>query len=63
MGICFIAHERRETAATTYLVPAVVLLMPALFLGEVPTLSMLIGATLCLVGVFITRVCPTPSRS
>lgn len=45
-----------KTAATTYIVPVVVLGMSAAFLGEAPTPVMLAGGALCLIGVFLTRV-------
>lgn len=48
-----------KTVATTYVVPALVLLMSWFFLAEVPTPIMLLGGALCLGGVFITRL---PSR-
>ncbi|MCX4970953.1 DMT family transporter [Streptomyces sp. NBC_00654] len=44
-----------KMAATTYLVPVVVVLMSWLSLGEVPTLPALAGGTLCLAGVAISR--------
>ncbi|MFE4054836.1 DMT family transporter [Streptomyces sp. NPDC059096] len=44
-----------KMAATTYLVPTVVVLMSWLLLGEVPSLPALAGGTLCLVGVAISR--------
>lgn len=45
-----------KTAAVTYVVPAVVLVMSWLLLAEVPTPVMLAGGALCLLGVFITRL-------
>lgn len=45
-----------KTAATTYIVPVIVLFMSWLMLGEVPTPVMLVGGVLCLAGVFITRL-------
>ncbi|TPQ20904.1 DMT family transporter [Streptomyces sporangiiformans] len=44
-----------KMAATTYMVPAVVVLMSWLLLGEVPTLPALAGGALCLAGVAISR--------
>lgn len=48
-----------RTAATSYLVPAIVVLLSWVVLAEVPTPVMLLGGALCLLGVFITRL---PSR-
>lgn len=45
-----------KTAATTYVVPALVLVMSWLFLSEIPTPMMLLGGGLCLIGVFVTRL-------
>ncbi|WP_051298030.1 DMT family transporter [Brevibacterium album] len=45
-----------RTAATTYAVPAVVLVMSWLLLAEIPTPVMFAGGALCLLGVFITRL-------
>lgn len=45
-----------QTAATTYIVPALAIVMSWLVLGEVPTLLMLVGGALCLIGVLITRL-------
>lgn len=47
-----------RTAATTYVVPALAVLMGWLLLGEVPTPLALVGGALCLAGVFITRLRP-----
>lgn len=44
-----------KTAATTYLVPAVVVLLSWLLLGEVPTPWALGGGLLCLAGVAVSR--------
>lgn len=44
-----------RTAATTYIVPALTIVLSWLLLGEVPTWLTIIGGTLCLLGVFITR--------
>jgi drug/metabolite transporter (DMT)-like permease len=41
--------------ATTYAVPALVVLMSWLFLGEVPGLFTLVGGVLCLAGVAVSR--------
>lgn len=49
-----------QTAATTYIVPALAILMSWLILGEVPTLLMLVGGALCLIGVLITRLRTRP---
>ncbi len=43
------------TSATTYVVPALALLMSWAALGETPTATMLAGGTLCLVSVLIVR--------
>lgn len=43
------------TSATTYVVPAIALLMSWAFIGETPTAVMLAGGALCLVGVLIVR--------
>lgn len=43
------------TSATTYVVPALALLMSWAVLGETPTGAMLVGGTLCLVGVLVVR--------
>ncbi|MCH5644552.1 DMT family transporter [Gordonia sp. ABSL49_1] len=51
-----LARTRASTmAATTLVVPAIVVGMSWLFLGELPTTAGLIGGALCLVGVAITR--------
>jgi drug/metabolite transporter (DMT)-like permease len=44
--------------ATTYVVPAIVVAMSWLFLGEIPGLLTLIGGLLCLVGVAVSRRSP-----
>ncbi|SES26015.1 DMT family transporter [Actinokineospora terrae] len=49
--------------ATTYVVPALVLLMSWLFLGEVPTALTLAGGALCLAGVAVARSKPRADRS
>ncbi|WP_309105045.1 DMT family transporter [Microbacterium sp.] len=45
-----------QTSATTYVVPAIAILMSWMILGEVPTLMMFIGGALCLLGVVVTRM-------
>lgn len=45
-----------RTSATTYVVPAIAIIMSWLFFGEAPTPLMLVGGVLCLVGVVITRM-------
>ncbi len=45
-----------QTSATTYVVPAIAIVMSWLILGEVPTLMMFIGGALCLLGVVVTRM-------
>ncbi|MFY9712767.1 MAG: DMT family transporter [Microbacterium sp.] len=45
-----------QTSATTYIVPAIAILMSWMILGEVPTLMMFIGGALCLLGVLVTRM-------
>ncbi|QFG68188.1 DMT family transporter [Ornithinimicrobium pratense] len=45
-----------RTAATTYVVPVVTILLGWMILAEVPTPRMLLGAGLCLLGVLITRM-------
>ncbi len=44
-----------KMGATTYVVPALVVLMSWLFLGEVPSWLTLVGGTLCLLGVAVSR--------
>ncbi|GAB3631770.1 DMT family transporter [Microbacterium shaanxiense] len=51
-----------QTSATTYVVPAIAILMSWMILGEVPTLMMFIGGALCLLGVLVTRMRRRPSR-
>lgn len=51
-----------KTAATTYAVPALTVLMSWMLLGEVPTFLMLIGGALCLVGVMVTRIRRAPHQ-
>ncbi len=45
-----------RTSATTYVVPAVAIVLSWLLLGEAPTPVMLLGGALCLLGVAITRM-------
>ena len=45
-----------KTSATTYVVPALAILMSWMILGEVPTPLMFVGGALCLLGVLITRL-------
>lgn len=45
-----------QTSATTYVVPAIAILMSWAILGEVPTPLMFLGGALCLLGVLITRM-------
>jgi drug/metabolite transporter (DMT)-like permease len=45
-----------QTSATTYVVPAIAILMSWAILGEVPTLLMFVGGALCLLGVLVTRM-------
>lgn len=47
-----------KTAATTYVVPVVTIMLSWLLLTETPTPVMLAGGALCLLGVFITRLRP-----
>ncbi|MGW6378454.1 DMT family transporter [Rhodococcus sp. NPDC055112] len=49
--------------ATTYAVPALVVVMAWLFLGELPGLLTLAGGALCLAGVAISRSRPKPSKA
>ncbi|MET9802646.1 DMT family transporter [Streptomyces sp. NPDC006368] len=49
--------------ATTYAVPALVVLMSWLFLGELPGPLTLAGGALCLAGVAVSRSRPRPPRS
>ncbi|MDO5627881.1 MAG: DMT family transporter [Mobilicoccus sp.] len=51
-----------RTAATSYLVPAIAIVLSWALLGEVPTPIKLIGGALCLLGVFITRLPERRSR-
>lgn len=45
-----------QTSATTYVVPAIAILLSWLILGEVPTPLMFLGGALCLLGVLVTRL-------
>lgn len=45
-----------QTSATTYVVPAIAILMSWAILGEVPTPLMFVGGALCLLGVLVTRM-------
>ena len=49
--------------ATTYAVPALVVLMSWLFLDEVPGLLTLAGGALCLAGVAVSRSRPRPGAT
>ena len=49
--------------ATTYAVPALVVLMSWLFLGEIPGLFTLAGGVLCLAGVAVSRARPRRSAT
>ncbi len=57
---------RRTTAgkmgATTYLVPAVAVILGWLLLGEQPSVLALVGGVLCLAGVYLTRRRPRTQR-
>ncbi|MEV1295497.1 DMT family transporter [Pseudonocardia sp. NPDC049635] len=44
--------------ATTYLVPAIVIMLSWMLLGELPSWLALIGGVLCLAGVAVTRSRP-----
>ncbi|WP_434481714.1 DMT family transporter [Streptomyces sp. NBC_01340] len=48
--------------ATTYAVPALVVALSWLFLGEIPGLLTLAGGTLCLAGVAVSRSRPRPKK-
>lgn len=45
-----------QTSATTYVVPAIAILMSWAILGEIPTPLMFLGGALCLLGVLVTRM-------
>lgn len=51
-----------QVGATTYAVPALVVVMSWLFIGEVPGRPALAGGALCLLGVAITRWRPRPRK-
>ncbi|MGI9823943.1 DMT family transporter [Agromyces sp. Marseille-Q5079] len=51
------------TASATLAVPAIVVLLSWLLLGELPTLLGMIGGALCLVGVAVSRRSARPKRS
>lgn len=51
-----------KMGSTTYAVPAVVVLMSWLILGEVPGWLTLAGGALCLAGVAVSRSRPSPAR-
>lgn len=48
-----------RVAATTYLVPAIAIVMSWLVLGEVPSVIAVLGGALCLVGVYTARRLPS----
>ena len=50
-----------QTSATTYVVPAIAVLLSWLILGEVPTPLMFLGGALCLLGVLVTRLRRRPA--
>ncbi|BEL12809.1 DMT family transporter [Actinoplanes sichuanensis] len=50
-----------KMGSTTYAVPAVVVLLSWLILGEVPGWLTLLGGALCLAGVAVSRSRPTPA--
>ncbi|CAH0222286.1 DMT family transporter [Microbacterium sp. Bi121] len=52
-----------KTSATTYIVPAIAILMSWIILGEVPTPLMFVGGALCLLGVLITRMRRRPVQT
>lgn len=49
-----------RTSATSYLVPALTVVIAWFVLGEAPTPAMFVGGALCLFGVFLTRL---PARA
>lgn len=51
-----------KTAATTYVVPVVAIVLSWILLSETPAPVMLAGGALCLLGVFITRMHPRHRR-
>ncbi|MFJ3881647.1 DMT family transporter [Streptomyces sp. NPDC090077] len=52
-----------KLGATTYAVPAVVVLLSWILLGEVPAWLTLLGGLLCLAGVAVSRHRPRPRRT
>lgn len=52
-----------KMGATTYIVPALVVVMSGLLLGELPGLLALSGGALCLVGVAVSRSRPSARKS
>jgi len=52
-----------KMGATTYLVPALVIVMSAAVLGELPPMLAFVGGALCLVGVAVTRLKPRDPRN
>ncbi|MCP9212587.1 DMT family transporter [Streptomyces cucumeris] len=52
-----------KMGATTYVVPALVVLMSWLFLDEVPEALTLVGGALCLAGVAVSRRRPRPAAT
>lgn len=52
----------RKRGATTYAVPAIVVLLSWALLGEVPAWLILLGGVLCLVGVVVSRSRPRPAK-
>ncbi|MFK0046152.1 DMT family transporter [Streptomyces sp. NPDC090741] len=52
-----------KLGATTYAVPAVVVLLSWALLGEVPAWLTLLGGVLCLAGVAVSRYAPRPRRT
>lgn len=55
-GYVLVRSSAGRTSATTYVVPALAVVLSWLLLGETPTPVMLLGGVLCLVGVAITRM-------
>nr|WTA23746.1 DMT family transporter [Streptomyces sp. NBC_00853] len=52
-----------KLGATTYAVPAIVVLLSWVLLGEVPAWLTLLGGALCLAGVAVSRYAPRASRT
>jgi drug/metabolite transporter (DMT)-like permease len=44
-----------QLGVTTYVVPAIVIVMAFLAFGEIPTLLAIVGGAICLVGVAVSR--------